>query len=328
MTSTSEHKIDEQLEAVSRNGRLARFISHTKRSVEANPHVLVAYAWVLYMALFSGGRYLRACLNEAGGSSGDFWNRDPSSVRLYSITRQADEDKPHRPNSECFADSEILPPGTFSRSRSEGLVESGTASRSRSHNTMVAPGLQFLNFLGNEDGEDLKQEFKKRVAEAEILLTRGEKEDIISEAEEIFKFIIEIVGELDIVMGTKDEDLEIGAVQQSSTFTSSRDSVAVTRERLLRRKSIQRENRRKASFLEVLVTGPVAKLVHFNDSLPAPDAVMKPLGGRFSRHGPIPQVSFEDVNHGEQVKVLYSVCLTGITTFAVIGVVLAWYYAD
>ncbi|KAK1828276.1 hypothetical protein QBC39DRAFT_265378 [Podospora conica] len=51
--------------------RLAAFLSHTRRSVASRPHVLLAYAWVLYMALFSGGRFILATLESAGP---EFWS--------------------------------------------------------------------------------------------------------------------------------------------------------------------------------------------------------------------------------------------------------------
>lgn len=41
------------------------FVEHMKDVIAAKPHVLVAYMWVMYMALFNGGRYLRAQLLEA-----------------------------------------------------------------------------------------------------------------------------------------------------------------------------------------------------------------------------------------------------------------------
>lgn len=49
---------------------LASFISHIEQVVGAKPHVQIAYTWVFYMALFSGGRYIRAKLRSAGE---DFW---------------------------------------------------------------------------------------------------------------------------------------------------------------------------------------------------------------------------------------------------------------
>ncbi|KAI9852207.1 MAG: heme oxygenase [Thelocarpon superellum] len=46
------------------------FTAHIRAAVAARPHVLLAYAWVLYMALFAGGRHLRAQLRAAGPT---FW---------------------------------------------------------------------------------------------------------------------------------------------------------------------------------------------------------------------------------------------------------------
>jgi heme oxygenase len=46
------------------------FLEHIRVAVQEKPHVLVAYAWVMYMAIFSGGRWIRQQL-RAGGE--DFW---------------------------------------------------------------------------------------------------------------------------------------------------------------------------------------------------------------------------------------------------------------
>ena len=72
--------------------------------------------------------------------------------------------------------------------------------------------MQFFNFAGDEDGEDIKLEFKKIIMEAEILRTSGEKEDIITEAEYIFKSIVETVRELHSVVST--ENLEAASQLQ------------------------------------------------------------------------------------------------------------------
>jgi heme oxygenase len=50
--------------------KVAEFCTHIRRRVGNKPHVLVAYAWCYYMAVFSGGRYIRAELLKAGN---DFW---------------------------------------------------------------------------------------------------------------------------------------------------------------------------------------------------------------------------------------------------------------
>ncbi len=51
--------------------RLRAFVAHIRSAAKGKPHLLMAYTWVLYMALFSGGRYIRARLRGAGG---EFWS--------------------------------------------------------------------------------------------------------------------------------------------------------------------------------------------------------------------------------------------------------------
>ena len=306
LTGTPEDKIEEQLETVSQNGRLAAFIAHTKQSIETNPHVLLAYAWVLYMALFSGGRYLRALLQGASGLGSDFWNRDPSPVRPYSATKGRNE---RHPRSD-LGDSTSR---RASRSR----------TRSDSMTSKIIPGMQFFNFSGYEDGEDIKLEFKKRVTEAEVLLTNGEKEDIIAEAQVIFKFMVEIVGELDKVMGTSEDDIETASLQQKSRpLMEARDSVAVAQERLFKKSrtpSDELEKRRKTSYLDVLVTGPVTRLVHFGDAW---RNFKKPLSSKDSDHS---RVSFKTVVENESmILARIKVLTTIVPTLMVIVMFLVW----
>ena len=45
---------------------------HIYKVTQTAPHVLIAYAWVMYMAIFSGGRWIRQQLLEAGPG---FWDR-------------------------------------------------------------------------------------------------------------------------------------------------------------------------------------------------------------------------------------------------------------
>jgi hypothetical protein len=264
-----------------RNGSLAEFIYHTRNSVKSNPHVLLAYAWVLYMALFSGGRHLRAALAEAGGARADFWDRDPSPVRPYSVT----EDMSHRRRRiTCeFNGPNTAPYSGRSRSRSESWTYK------------MIPGLQFFNFAGHADGEDMKVEFKKRFKEVEVFLTSGEKEDIVTEAEHIFKFMIEIVHELDTIMSARNEDIETIRDLQVNPSTTSRQTATVPRERTSKGTdpiSDDRGKQRKPTFLELLVDGPVAKLVHFRDAFSTRNDALKSLGKRSSDES-ISQVSLE-----------------------------------
>ncbi|KAJ4987680.1 hypothetical protein SVAN01_06847 [Stagonosporopsis vannaccii] len=50
--------------------KVAAFCTHIRKSVHEKPWVLVAYAWCFYMAVFSGGRWIRAGLLRAGDN---FW---------------------------------------------------------------------------------------------------------------------------------------------------------------------------------------------------------------------------------------------------------------
>lgn len=127
---------------------VADYCSHIRKTVREKPHTLVAYAWCYYMAVFSGGRWIRAQLSGAGN---DFWG-----------------------NSEGDKDA----------------------------------GLALWNFPGDQDGEDIKAEFKARLAEAEALFTVEQRIDVIEEAKNIFKYSAGLVEELDRRLGTDMELLE------------------------------------------------------------------------------------------------------------------------
>jgi len=117
--------------------------------VNKKPHVLIAYAWVMYMAIFSGGRWIRQQLTNAGP---EFWTGEPAAA--------TDEKK--------------------------ALM-----------GTPALPGFSFLSFEGEQDGEDIKAEFKSRLAETEALLTENERQDVIEAAQELFDHCIRLVGDLD-----------------------------------------------------------------------------------------------------------------------------------
>lgn len=105
------------------------FLAHIHEAIAARPHLLIAYTWNLYMALFSGGRHLRSQLRDSG----------------------------------IFA----------------------------------TEALSFWSFDGEQDGEDLKMEFKARVAALETLLTPEERAEIVSEGVVIMRCLVEVVRELE-----------------------------------------------------------------------------------------------------------------------------------
>ncbi|TVY84223.1 hypothetical protein LSUE1_G000547 [Lachnellula suecica] len=313
LTGKTEQQVGEELQAVSKNGKLAQFIAHIQQSVERNPHVLTAYAWVLYMALFSGGRILRAWLKSAGEEGRAFWDRDPSPTRPYIATRHTPDLK-----TSVAVGASDMSAGVDGRGRSNFPSDSDIPGT----NT----GLSFFEFAGGEDGEDIRRTFKERFTEIEPLLTPEGKSDIVKEAHDIFSFMIEMVSELDGVMkinneaitkcerlahdedAANDEHLEMSRLLlQSPNLMASRNSVCVTQERLSRNAS---DISRKRSYLDVIFTGPVAKLISFSQ--------------------PTPRVSFEE--HETKMKEIgfmnrswiqrHAVVLPILATFALM---LAWY---
>jgi hypothetical protein len=198
----------------------------------------------------------------------------------------------------------------------------------------MVPGMQFFHFPGSEDGEDIKRQFKARYAEAELHLMESEKDDIVSEAQHIFSFMLELILDLDLIMDTQDEDLETERLlHQSRPLVASRDSVAVTQERLSRRRSSsmdEYEVQRRSSFLEVLVTEPLAKLVQFRGAVATWDLVMKPLDRKFSKDGPspAPQVSFSSekrTGHGASSYLVEHCLLMVVILVSALMALFAWY---
>ncbi|CAI6332354.1 unnamed protein product [Periconia digitata] len=60
--------------------QVAEFCAHIRRRAGSKPHTLVAYAWCFYMAVFSGGRWIRGELLKAGN---DFWTHGREMAEKY-----------------------------------------------------------------------------------------------------------------------------------------------------------------------------------------------------------------------------------------------------
>ena len=115
------------------------------------------------MAIFSGGRYLRAQLQGAGG---DFWQASEKA-------NTNGEDDAHPSHSE------------------EHLALKKCAELP----------LRFWNFDGDVDGEDFKADFKQNIWSIEILLSDEKKAEIVDEAHQIIKYLIDIVEEIETLVG-------------------------------------------------------------------------------------------------------------------------------
>lgn len=133
------------------------FVTHIHESISVKPHLYLSYTWVFYMAIFSGGRYIRAKLRSAGG---DFW--------ANTLSAESDKSKYDRRDVKV-KESEEWP-------------------------------LSFWNFSGSSDGEDLKVDYKSRVGEMERILTLEDREEIINEAVEIMKRLLEIVRGIEVAV--------------------------------------------------------------------------------------------------------------------------------
>lgn len=145
-----------------RRPRLEAFTERIRTAVSGRPHLLLAYTWVLYLALFSGGRYIRAGLRGAGAG---FW---------------------HRGVREGGSDGGSLGKGL------EGEEGGGG----------VDGCLGFWTFEGEADGEDLKAGFKAGFAAVEGTLTEAEKEEVVREAVFIMQSMTGVVVEISEVVGT------------------------------------------------------------------------------------------------------------------------------
>ena len=60
-------------------------LDRTRKSILNKPYLVLSYAWVMYLALFNGGRWIRAQLEQAGP---EFWGmqRLPNSSKIDCLT--------------------------------------------------------------------------------------------------------------------------------------------------------------------------------------------------------------------------------------------------
>lgn len=242
MTGWPDHVIDEQIRSAGTSGRLGKFTLHIRDSVSAKPHLLLAYAYCLYLALLSGGSYIRT---ELLYLKSDFWHRTPTPVRPNMV--------------QCKPDR------SFEKPRRHSAVECDSVSHglARDDQSLKIP-LEFLDFdppLGEnarQQSKDLKAEFKRRFAQAEQLLAEPERTDIVKESAAIFQNLEGVVGQLDRMCGTSQGQDHMPTSPHSPLRSSGgmgmgfrlRDSIAIAKGRLLR-------TRRKASGGSVTATVPM-----------------------------------------------------------------------
>jgi hypothetical protein len=142
-----------------RGEALAEFTSHIRQAAKEKPYLLLAYAWNMYMAVFSGGRWIRSQLCLPGE---EFWTGALLEPGQESVA------EPGRLQIEDMAKFESL-------------------------------GLSFWFFPGPQDGEDIKATFKQRLQDGESILTPEQRAEIVTEAQEIFTRCNSLVRELDVL---------------------------------------------------------------------------------------------------------------------------------
>ncbi|KAI0883247.1 heme oxygenase-like protein [Annulohypoxylon maeteangense] len=180
------------LEASRESAVLAAFLAHIQVTVGRKPHSLLAYAWVLYMALFAGGRFIRASLERVDPRDG-FWGPLFISPNLVDDEIGDTVDGVGRERM----------PGAFPSGSIGGEVRRVQSMVEKTEKAEYP--LSFFRFDTPADGQDLRQAFKARVAEATDVLTAEEIADVVGEAREIFERMVGLVGELDDVCGTEYE---------------------------------------------------------------------------------------------------------------------------
>lgn len=155
------------------------FRAHIEDIIKEKPYLLIAYAWTMYMAVFSGGRWIRAQLCATGE---DFW----TGKSQHTLDETAAEGHENAIDTDKFE----------------------------------ALGLSFWFFPGNQDGEDIKAEFKLRLQEGEEVLTSSQRSEIVAEAREIFTRCDALVRELDAMHAGPDAAAGIRPDTQSATGKS------------------------------------------------------------------------------------------------------------
>jgi heme oxygenase len=275
MTGWTKEVVDGQIADVSSKGPLGSFVEHIKKVVLAHPHVLISYSYILYMALFAGGRFMRASLESADE---EFWSRIPSPVRpnMVSCTGFQSEEGPsttglkddvdwkdsrETPPSASPCSPETSPksmrkpgpavPETSSHDPTVDNTDKDIACSTRQHSNPHI-SLQFFHFPTAEDGEDLKREFKGRLPTVESRLTEGEFRDVVEEGVRIFEHMVDVVAQLDHVCnptpaasdseGKANEKASILRPERLTQLARLRDSVVVARERNARKSRQQLRN--------------------------------------------------------------------------------------
>ena len=168
--------------------------------VREKPHLLIAYAFTLYLAILSGGRHIRSELCKAGV---DFWTCTPPSL--------ATQEKKSAWNwrSPVPSLSRLNPYAKSTTSSTSATAPLDSPARSHKPLPLAeishfeSMGLSFWFFPGSSDGEDIRAKFKANLEELSQFISPRQEDEIVAEAQLIFSQIEALVGELDIAVATQ-----------------------------------------------------------------------------------------------------------------------------
>lgn len=236
MTGWPTHVIDEQLRSAGTTGALGTFLAYIEETIDSRPHLLLAYAYSLYLALLSGGSYIRAELMYLRAG---FWLTVPEPIKPGMVPCTREYAEPEKLRRQSAFDYVSKPHGLAAEDQSVTLP------------------LSFFDFdtpLGHENprqqAKDLKTEFKRRFAHAEQVLSDPEKLDIIAESVAVFEHLEAVAEQLDEICGGGAGALLQGKSRRHAAKEVSpssqphpgpvgigsrmRDSIAIAKGRLLR----------------------------------------------------------------------------------------------
>lgn len=226
MTGWPDHIFQQQLllAAATTTTHLGSFTHHIHATVAAKPHVLLAYAYTLYLALLSGGTYIRAELRALEPTG--FWDAVPAPVLPGRVA--------------CW------PEGRQQRQQRDSNDDEDEGEEEERRRLP----LDFLDFDHDpclsaahrkQQTKRLKADFKARFAVADALLTEAERRDVVMEAGGIFRRLEGVVAQLDLLFANEGEEEDAAttttvpaAVVVGKTLGGRlRDSIALAKGRWL-----------------------------------------------------------------------------------------------
>ena len=84
------------------DGETKYFQKNIFKLCQDKPHLILAWAWTMYLAIFNGGRYIRAALEQAGD---DFWGTETYPLEFWNFDGKDDGEKIHDAFKDNFDDA-------------------------------------------------------------------------------------------------------------------------------------------------------------------------------------------------------------------------------